>query len=478
MEDWRSAFAEEWDAVVMGTGMKECLLSGLLSVAGKKVLHVDRNNYYGGASASLDIQQLFGKFAGAEQPNEAELGKLRDYAVDMVPKFIMAGGQLVKVLIHTGVANYMEFKPVDGSYVFRKSSSGGKIYKVPTTPKEAMKSGMLGMVEKGRMAQFTAWVDSVKLDDRASWVSKGVTGSTKVPLDTMSGADFFKFWKLETSTVEFLTHACALYRDEGYLQRPAFEIVERMKLYLDSMLRFPGMTSPYLYTLYGLGELPQAFARLAAVHGGTYMLNRDLDGTPVFGPGDLTVEYDGDGGAACGVKVQEAVARTKIVIADPSYFPQLCVPVGKVVRAIALLNKPIEGAGDCDSFQVIFPAAQVARRNDLYLFCCGAGHKVAPVGRYVAFMSTTVETVVEGESAQQTAARELAAGLQMLGGAVRIFFDVYDLMKPAKDGVADKVFISESFDATTHFETAISDVLAMYKRIVGKDIVLTDGPQQ
>ena len=106
----------------------------------------------------------------------------------MVPKFIMAGGQLVKVLIHTGVANYREFKPVDGSYVYRKSSSGGKIYKVPTTPKEAMKSGMLGMVEKGRMAQFTAWVDAVKLEDRASWVSKGVTGSTKLALDTMSGA--------------------------------------------------------------------------------------------------------------------------------------------------------------------------------------------------------------------------------------------------------------------------------------------------
>ena len=60
---------EEWDAVVMGTGMKECLLSGLLSVAGKKVLHVDRNNYYGGASASLDIQQLFSKFAGSAEPS-------------------------------------------------------------------------------------------------------------------------------------------------------------------------------------------------------------------------------------------------------------------------------------------------------------------------------------------------------------------------------------------------------------------------
>jgi len=476
MEDWRSAFAEEWDAVVLGTGMKECLLSGLLSVAGKKVLHVDRNNYYGGASASLDIQQLFSKFAGAEEPSEAELGKLRDYAVDMVPKFIMAGGQLVKVLIHTGVANYMEFKPVDGSYVYRKGAAGGKIFKVPTTPKEAMKSGLLGMVEKGRMAQFTAWVDSVKLEDRATWCSKGMTGSTKLALDTMSGAEFFKFWKLDPSTTEFLTHACALYRDEGYMTRPAYEIVERMKLYLDSMLRFPGMTSPYLYTLYGLGELPQAFARLAAVHGGTYMLNRDLEGVPVFGPGDLTVEYEG--GVACGIKVQEVVARTKVVIADPSYFPQLCVPVGKVVRAIALLNEPVAGADDCDSFQVIFPAAQVARKNDLYLFCCGAGHKVAPQGRYVAFLSTTVETSVEGESAQATAARELAAGLQMLGSATRIFFDVTDLMKPAKDGTADKVFLSESFDATTHFETAITDVLAMYKRISGADLVLTDGPQQ
>ena len=126
----------------------------------------------------------------------AELGKLRDYSVDLVPKFIMAGGQLVKVLIHTGVANYMEFKPVDGSYVYRKGSAGGKIFKVPTTPKEAMKSGMLGMTEKARMAQFTAWVDSVDLANEETWKSKGLTGSTKLQLNTMLGRDFFKYWKL------------------------------------------------------------------------------------------------------------------------------------------------------------------------------------------------------------------------------------------------------------------------------------------
>lgn len=39
---------EEYDAIVLGTGLKECILSGMLSVSGKKVLHIDRNTYYGG----------------------------------------------------------------------------------------------------------------------------------------------------------------------------------------------------------------------------------------------------------------------------------------------------------------------------------------------------------------------------------------------------------------------------------------------
>jgi RAB protein geranylgeranyltransferase component A len=43
---------EEYDAIVLGTGLKECILSGMLSVSGKKVLHIDRNTYYGGESGN------------------------------------------------------------------------------------------------------------------------------------------------------------------------------------------------------------------------------------------------------------------------------------------------------------------------------------------------------------------------------------------------------------------------------------------
>ena len=98
--------------------MKECILSGLLSVSGKKVLHMDRNKYYGGASASITpLEEVYKLFdAGAAPPS---LGRGRDWNVDLIPKFLMANGQLVKLLIHTGVTRYLEFKVTEGSYVYK-----------------------------------------------------------------------------------------------------------------------------------------------------------------------------------------------------------------------------------------------------------------------------------------------------------------------------------------------------------------------
>ena len=86
----------EYDAIVMGTGLKECVISGLLSVQGKRVLQVDRNGYYGGDGASLNLTHLFEKFKAGEPPSN--LGSNRDYAVDLIPKFIMACGNLTKML--------------------------------------------------------------------------------------------------------------------------------------------------------------------------------------------------------------------------------------------------------------------------------------------------------------------------------------------------------------------------------------------
>ena len=77
-----------------------------------------------------------------------------------------------------------------------------------------------------------------------------------------------KDFGLDEGTVDFIGHAMALFSTDEYLGLPAIHVVMRIKLYQDSLMRFMsnGVKSPYIYPLYGLGELPQGFARLSAVY--------------------------------------------------------------------------------------------------------------------------------------------------------------------------------------------------------------------
>lgn len=50
---------------------------------------------------------------------------------------MLALGQLVKILVHTEVTRYLDFKVVEGSYVYK----AGKVHKVPATEEEANASG-------------------------------------------------------------------------------------------------------------------------------------------------------------------------------------------------------------------------------------------------------------------------------------------------------------------------------------------------
>lgn len=110
-------------------------------------------------------------------------------------------------------------------------------------------------------------------------------------------------------------------------------------------------SSPYLYPLYGLGELPQGFARLSAIYGGTYMLDKPVD--------ELVMED----GKVVGVRSGEEVAKCKFVVCDPSYAQQSVKKVGQVIRAICVLNHPIPNTKDSLSCQVIIPQNQVNRKS-------------------------------------------------------------------------------------------------------------------
>ena len=161
---------ENYDVIVLGTGLKECVLSGLLAVKGKKVLHLDRNDYYGGETASLNLTNLWKRF----RPNETvpkQYGHNRDWNVDLIPKFIMADGKLVKMLLHTKVTKYLEWKCVDASYVVQSKTGGYfssarmAVCKVPANDMEALKSNLMGMFEKKRLINLYKFIENVIPED-------------------------------------------------------------------------------------------------------------------------------------------------------------------------------------------------------------------------------------------------------------------------------------------------------------------------
>ena len=120
----------------------------------------------------------------------------------------------------------------------------------------------------------------------------------------------------------------ALHRDDTYLTKPYADTVRRIKLYSESLARYG--KSPYLYPLYGLGELPQGFARLSAIYGGTYMLDKPID----------EIVFD-ESGKVAGVRSGNETAKCKQVYCDPSYSPTHVRKTGQVVRCICLMDHPL-----------------------------------------------------------------------------------------------------------------------------------------
>ncbi|CAB4007117.1 Rab GDP dissociation inhibitor alpha [Paramuricea clavata] len=261
--------------------------------------------------------------------------------------------------------------------------------------------------------------------------------------------DVYRKFGLDGNTEDFTGHALALYRDDEYKSQPCKEALLKINLYSNSLARYG--KSPYLYPLYGLGELPQGFARLSAIYGGTYMLDKAIEG----------YTYD-ENGAINGVTSEGETVKTKCVIADPTYFPDKVKKVGKVARCICILTHPIRDTSNSSSCQIIIPQNQVGRKSDIYVCCVSSSHHVCPSNFYVAMVSTTVET--------DNPEAELKPGLDILGTIEEKFLSVDDVFEPTDDGATSKVFLTNSYDATTHFETTCQDILALYKRCTGEDI--------
>jgi Rab GDP dissociation inhibitor len=249
-----------YDVIVLGTGLKECMLAGLLAKfpkktegeeqkEGAKILQLDRNGYYGSDSASLNLTNLWKHFRpGVEVPKQ--YGENRDWNVDLIPKYIMANGSLVKLLLKTNVSQYLEWKAVDGTFVYQFHQGGmfskakGVIHKVPCTAAEALKSDLMSFFEKNRCKNFFAFIQDYEVNNPKTQNGLSPVAPFK---------DYIKKYSLESNTVDFIGHAVALYTNDNFLEQKAITTIEKMQLYFNSFGRYGN--SPFIYPVWGLSGL-------------------------------------------------------------------------------------------------------------------------------------------------------------------------------------------------------------------------------
>lgn len=166
-------------------------------------------------------------------------------------------------------------------------------------------------------------------------------------------------------------------------------------------------------------------------------------------------------GKVVGVKSGGEMAKCKQVYCDPTYVSDKTKKTGQVVRCICLMDHPIPNTKDALSTQIIIPQKQVGRQSDIYVTMVSYTHQVATKGWFIAMVSTNVETA--------NPEAEIQPGISLLGPIKQKFLQVSDVFEPLDEGIDSQLFVSKSYDATSHFETTCKDVLDIFKRGTGEE---------
>lgn len=242
---------ECFDFVIFGTGISESILSAILAQSKYKVLQLDSSDKYGSSFKTLNYIDLCYEYN--KRPHETLINLSREFNIDYTPKILLAGGQTQKCIIEFDLTTYVDFLLVPGSYIYKQ-----KLYEIPTSETKALKSPLISFLQTPRVIKFFYCV------------RKYHQGSEITLKKTMR--EQFKHYSINDDTAQIICHAIALFTDDSFLDMCPKIIFDRIKLYIDSITMSNTEISAFIYPLYGVSDICQAFVRKAAVASATIRL--------------------------------------------------------------------------------------------------------------------------------------------------------------------------------------------------------------
>ncbi|XAR73684.1 hypothetical protein NMG60_11007746 [Bertholletia excelsa] len=430
-----------FDLIVVGTGLPESVLAAAASAAGKTVLHLDSNSFYGGHFSSLPLDELSSFLQSQSSPSSPipapaptdanfitldlisrplffdveisshssePLKHSRKFNLDLGgPKVLFCADSAVNFMLKSGASQYMEFKSVDATFVF---DGEGKFSSVPDSRSAIFKDATLGLAEKNRLGSFFKLVEGhLKAGDSENGERKRISEEDlESPL-----VEFMTKMRLSSKMKSIILYAIALAdydQDNMEVCKDVLKTkdgIDYFALYLSSVGRFPNVPGAFIYPVYGQGELPQAFCRRAAVKGSLYVLRMPVNALII----------DKDDGSYKGVKVasgQELFSHQ--IVMGPSFkvpsslieslpdLPQARLKglvmqdvQGKVARGICISNGSLKP--DVSNFLVVYPPKSLypEQVTSIRVLQIGSGLAICPSGMFVMYLSALCDEPTQGK---------------------------------------------------------------------------------
>lgn len=178
-----------------------------------------------------------------------------------------SNGSLVDLLISSNICRYTEFRAVDKVLtVF-----DGEIDIVPGSRSDIFTKKNVSIIEKRLLMKFmTQCIDF----DKTPRDEGEINDFLDFPEDGKF-IDLMKQQRLPPKLVHFILYAMCMGNDDLTFT----DGVRKIRTYLTSIGRYGN--TPFLFPMYGCGELPQCFCRLCAVFGGIYCLNKPIDSVKI-----------------------------------------------------------------------------------------------------------------------------------------------------------------------------------------------------
>jgi RAB protein geranylgeranyltransferase component A len=334
----------------------------------KKILHVDENDYYGGAEAAFSLQEAeeWAQRMNDETVNAAfsnvtvakpeatgaapALSFSRAYSLSLSPQVIYARSSLLGHLVSSRVYRQLDFLAVGTWWVYsadassESPSSHGRLLKVPNGREDVFQDHELDFKAKRALMKFLRFISEyeeqteVWEEHRQQPFSRFLTEQFKVPASLQG--------PLMALTLS----------PSGPGRTTTEYALPRIARHLRSIGVFGAGFGAVIPKWGGLSEISQVSCRACAVGGGVYVL-----GKGVASPTDGPVETDGNG-IKLRLKDGEEVTTKWVVGGNSSSAPEdgCCRSMIIVSSSLSHLFPPIaEEAPAPAAAVVVFPSGSL-----------------------------------------------------------------------------------------------------------------------